>query len=101
MSNGSIKPFQLDYSEVARKNIRDLHAKAKSIGKRAEFVRILNAAVELMRTKPNEWGDPEYRAKSVDAVMCHGILGPLMFRFAIYESVRGVVLLSVQQIRDF
>jgi hypothetical protein len=33
--------------------------------------------------------------------MCHAILGPFVFRFAVYEAVQGVVLLSVKQIGDF
>ncbi len=54
MSNGSLKPYQLDFSEVARQNIRDSHSDAEKHGHGPDFTRILTVAVNKLRTNPLE-----------------------------------------------
>ena len=61
----------------------------------------MRQAVHRLQTDPHGWGDPEYGSKFVDGLYCHGILRPVVFRYAIYEQARGVVLLNVQLFTNF
>ena len=101
MSEPSPNAYQLDQAQSASEQIRNIAAYAKTIGKTKDFARILRTAVQRMRNDPHQWGDPEFRAKTVDAVLCRGLVGPVVFRYVIYEQIHGVVLLSVKLYTDF
>jgi tetrahydromethanopterin S-methyltransferase subunit D len=88
MSNGSTQDYKLEYSDLAEKNINDLHSIAKHAGKGVHFVHAVIKAVNLMRTNPHGWGDPVYRAKTVDAVLCRGIVD-LLFSATLFTNKLG------------
>jgi hypothetical protein len=100
MSEGP-SSYHLDHLPAAKEHIRSIAASAKAAGKLPEFTEILKQAVQRLQTDPHGWGDPEHHLHVVDGVVCHGILRPMVFRYVIYEQVRGVVLLSVQCFADF
>ncbi len=101
MSQGQPSTYRLDHVIAAKEQIRAIAAIAKQAGKLRQFTDILKKAVHLLQADPHGWGDPEYRSASVDGLVCHGILRPVVFRYVIYEQVGGVVLLSVQLFTDF
>jgi hypothetical protein len=101
MSQDSGGGYRFDYTVIAGEEIQVAADFAALAGMLSEYQAILIEAVRLMKTDPHGWGDPEYRSQYVDGVYCHGILRPVVFRYVIYEEVRGVVLLSVQLFADF
>jgi len=101
MSEGQSTSYKLEIGLGVKEQIEAIKSKSKQMSKLLQFIHILEEAVHRLRTDPFGWGDPEYRSKTVDAVVCHGIIRPISFRFTIYEQVRVVVLLSVDLYADF
>jgi hypothetical protein len=93
--------YRLDHMPAAMEQIQSVAAIARQAGKLARFTEVLRKAVELLRSDPHRWGDPLYRLKSVDGIVCQGVVSPVVFRFVIYEQVQAVVLLNVRLIADF
>ncbi len=101
MSNGQPKSYKLDHAPGVPAQIDAIKKYSKQIGRFAKFIDIMEKAVDRLRNDPFAWGDPEYRSKHVEAIACHGINRPVVFRYVIYEQVRGVVLLSAKLYTDF
>ena len=101
MSQGEPKPYGINHGLGVIEQIQAIKAAARLTGNLAQFKNILKKATHQLQTDPHSWGDPEFRAKTIDAVMCRGIIRPIAFRYAIYEQARGVVLLSVRLYGDF
>jgi hypothetical protein len=100
MSEGQ-PSYRLDHMPAAVAQIRSIAASAKAAGKLHHFTEIMKQVLYRLQTHPYDWGDPERRLNVGDGEVCHGILRPIVFRYVIYEQVRGVVLLSVQLFADF
>ncbi len=96
MSEGQPGDYRVDHTVAAKEQIRASAAFADEAGKLPEFIAILKKALRLMQTDPIGWGEPEYRSKVADGVVCHGILRPVVFHYIVYEPIRSVVLLGVQ-----
>jgi hypothetical protein len=62
---------------------------ATALGRRSEFLASLRVINEKLTTEPLEWRDPQYRARSADFVMCHG-LHLLLHVYAVHEDTRTV-----------
>jgi hypothetical protein len=93
--------YRLEHSAGVKGQIQAIAEVADQAGKLSEFIAIMKKAVHLLGNDPHGWGDPAYRSAAVDAVVCHGILRPVRFRYVIYEQVKGVVLLDVRLFADF
>lgn len=101
MNGPQAVPYNLDQGSDAKKQIRAIAAYAQTVGRSGELGRILRKALHLLQTDPHGWGDPVYRAKTVDAVACRGLIRPVVFRYVIYEQIGSVMLLSVRLFADF
>jgi hypothetical protein len=101
MSEGAPTNYKLDHAPLAKDQIRAIAAIAKKDANLKKFANIIKKAAHLLETDPHGWGDPEYHSKSVEGVVCHAILRPVVFRYVVYEQVRSVVLLNVQLFADF
>jgi len=101
MSDAHSKLYKLDHNPVVKDQIQAIRAAATQTGKLSEFIDILEHAVNLLQTDPHGWGDPQYRSKFVDGIYFQALRRPVVFRYVIYEEVRGVVLLSVQLYASF
>jgi hypothetical protein len=101
MSPDQPKPYQLDHGPAVAEQIQSIEGTAKQSGGLTQFADIMEKAIHMLRTDPKGWGDPEYRAKTVNGVMYHATIRPIAFRYAVYEEVRGVVLLRVRQFAEF
>jgi hypothetical protein len=101
MSEAQPNPYKLNHGPGVKDQIHAIKEISKQAGRFAQFVDIMEKAAHLLQTDPHGWGDPDYRSKFVDGLYCHALLRPVIFRYVIYEQVRGVVLLSVQLFADF
>ena len=101
MNEPSAGPYKLDQADDAKKQVRAIAAYTKTVGRSRELGRIMRKALHHLQTDPHGWGDPVYRAKTVDAVACRGLIRPVVFRYVIYEQIRTVILLSVRLYADF
>jgi hypothetical protein len=83
------------------KNLEQLKAwgqKAAGLGIHDQFLGALKAINHKLTTEPLNWGDPQFQARQMGLVVCHGIHSPLQVYFAVDESrrivyVRGFKLL--------
>lgn len=101
MSQNQPKYYRVDIGADVDRQVRDIEAHVVQSGKAAQFREVFQRAVHLLRTDPHGWGDPEYRAKTVNGVMYHATIRPIAFRYAVYEDVQGVVLLKVSKFAEF
>ncbi len=88
--------YKIEKGAGIKGRIEKIRMESRKAGKYLALVEIMENAIAR-----HEWGDPEYRAKTVDAVMRHAIIRPISFRFAVYEPARAVTLLLVRQFADF
>lgn len=100
MNNGN-NPYRVDTAAGVRAQVDAIKDAARIAGKLDQFVRLFKEGIRRLRTDPLGWGDPEYRSKYGSGLHCHGILRPLAFRFVVFDQIRGVLLLSVEQIAEY
>jgi hypothetical protein len=93
--------FTLEHAVGVPEQIRAIGQYANAIHKTREFARLLRAALHKLQSDPNEWGAPEYKAKTVNAIIRRGIIRPVVFRYAVYDDDHVVVLLNVRVFADF
>ena len=95
------QPYKIENGPGVLDQIKAIKHYSRHAGKYEQFIEIMEEALRRLQGGPHVWGDPEYRAKTVDAVACRGLIRPVVFRYVIYEQVRGVVLVSVRLYADF
>ncbi len=76
--------------------IHVLAGKAKELGFRKAYRSALLQIMANLRTRPLEWGDPEYNTKKEGGVICHGIVHPVLVRFSVHEPEQTVLIFDVQ-----
>jgi hypothetical protein len=94
-------PYKIEKGAGVKEQIKQIRLESRKAGKYLAFIEIMEKAIARLQDNPNEWGDPEFHTKTIDAVMRHGIIRPISFRFAVYEQAHAVVLLRVRQYDDF
>jgi hypothetical protein len=88
--------YQVSFTHVVGQAVERIAQMAVDAGRRAELANALREIVELLETQPLEWGDPEHHTRLPGGMICHGIRGPLLVRYAVYESHRVVILAHIQ-----
>ena len=101
MSEPQPTPYRLDHTQNVPEEIQSIQAAAREAGRLRQFVEIMKEAVHRLETDPLGWGDPEFRSKVVDAVVCHGLIRPVVVKYVVYEHLRAAVILSVRLYADF
>jgi len=101
MSQGPAGEYKLEHVPAATKQIQDIAAAAKKIGKLDTLKTILLEAVGRLKTDPHSWGDPLYHKEVGGGIVCHGLIRPIAFYYVIYDSQRAVVLLEVELFAPF
>jgi hypothetical protein len=81
--------------------IRDLAARATSLGIKAELIAALESIDEQLQTAPLTLGNPLHNTKKQGGVVCVGIVEPISVRFAVFEREKAVFLLDVQPLTRF
>ncbi len=87
--------YRVDRLAVVDEQMRALAAKAAAAGIREYYLQSLHAVLERLRTQPLEWGDPDWRTQRPGGTVCHGLLGPLLVKYAVFEPDRVVLMLDL------
>jgi len=87
--------FTIDRFHHVNQQICDLAQKATTLGIRQTYVDTLHMALDHLENHPLDWGDPEYHTKEPGGLVCHGIVGPLFFRFVVYETQKIVIICDI------
>jgi hypothetical protein len=95
MSEGQ---YRIDQTRRVVKEIRNLTARATALGIRQEFFQAWHSIIEQLRSRPVEWGDPQWRIRKPGGSVCHGIASPLFVQFVVYEEERAVCILAVKAV---
>jgi hypothetical protein len=97
--NGS--PYKVELGPEAKKAINAIKSISEQSGKLDRFIAIMEDAIRRLESDPHHWGDPVYRAKTVEAVAYRAILRPVVFHYSVYETPRAVALVSVRLFAEF
>jgi hypothetical protein len=89
-------PYQVGRNAVVNEQIKSLAAAASTLGIRELYRDSLLKIFDELANRPLEFGDPEYRMNFVDGVICHGVLQPLLVRYAVFEAVRTVQIIEIK-----
>ena len=89
-------PFDLEETQQARQQLWTLASTAAARGVLREYVAAVTDAVQQLRTRPLEWGDPDYRTRKQGGYVCHGLSGPLIVTYVVFEAERYVCILRVR-----
>lgn len=101
MNQPQPRPYKIEKGVGVKEQIEQIRLESRKAKKYLAFIEIMEQAIARLQNDPHEWGDPEYRAKTVNAVMRHAIIRPISFRFAVYEQAHAVTLLRVRQFAEF
>jgi hypothetical protein len=101
MSSPEPVRYKVEPGAHTKEQIEHIKVAAKKAGRFARFIDILEEAIRRLESDPHTWGDPVYRAKTVDAVTYRGILRPIVVQYAVYEQAKSVVIVSVRLFADF
>ena len=101
MKEAQPRRYKVEPGFGIKDQIESIKTTSKKTGHLARFIEILEEAVRRLEADPHGWGDPEYRAKTVDAVAYRAILRPVVFRYVVYEQFSVVVLLNVRLFAEF
>ncbi len=94
-------PYKLDKAPAVKEQVKDIAAIAKQAGSLRALIALVEEAASRLQSDPSGWGDPEYRAKHVNAVFYHAMLRPLAFRYVVFEEARSVLILNIKLIAGF
>ena len=65
-------------------------------GRKAEFLSAMTAVVAKLQKEPTVWGDPEYNLHHPGGCIYHGIMKPVIVKYAVFEHEKTVLLLNVR-----
>ena len=66
--------------------IRVWGQRAEALGIKAEFVEALKFINNKLALEPLSWGDPQFRPRHLDLLMCHGIHAYFHVQYAVDEG---------------
>src|SRR5438105_5007703 len=88
--------YRVTPTPPAERQIADLAAQAASPSERQRIMDAWDAIFEQLKTRPLDWGDPEYRTHKEGGWVYHGISSPLIARYAAFEAEKVVFLFNVR-----
>jgi hypothetical protein len=89
-------PFMVGRNANVNDQIKALADAAAGLGLSQTFRDAVLKIVDALTNRPLEFGDPEYRTKFVDGVICHGVYQPLLVRYAVFETAQIVQILEIK-----
>ena len=92
--------FRIGRSAAIEQQIRDLAKLATAAGIRKIYVDALRTMVDHLANRPLEWGDPEYNLIQAGGVVCHGIIAPILVRYAVYQLEQIVQIIEIKPLSN-
>ncbi len=93
--------FKIIWSDKNRETVRTLGKKANQLGLKKEFLQSINEITKRLTADPLDWGDPLYRLKAMDLILCHGISSLLYIFFGVDEDRRLVFVQDILPMPGF
>ncbi|HKI34474.1 MAG TPA: hypothetical protein VKA46_21645 [Gemmataceae bacterium] len=87
--------YKVDCLGVVDQQIEALTAQAAAAGVSREYTQSLRTVIDRLRTRPLDWGDPEWSTRKEGGTVCHGIMAPLIVRYVVFEPERYVCILKI------
>lgn len=78
--------YRVVYSQAVVQRLKVLAIRATYIGIGQQFLAALKTILQSLATDPVGWGDPNYRLRSLNLLVCHGILSFLHVRYVVDED---------------
>jgi hypothetical protein len=94
MSFGS-GPYKVDRVPKVDEQLEQLAETATALDIRRIFFSSLGAMMDRLESDPQGFGDPLYRAKHKDGIVCHAMQSPLMVHYAVFEKEKTVIILDI------
>jgi hypothetical protein len=88
-------PFKVDRVPKVDEQIEQLEKAATGLGIRQSFFASLKAVMNRLESSPQDFGDPLYRTKHQDGIVCHAMHSPLMVHYALFEKEKTVIILDI------
>jgi hypothetical protein len=79
-----------------KEQIRLLGLRAVALGITDELVRVLQAIVHKLETKPHTWGEPLYHTQHLGGVVREAVQTPLRVHYVVYELQQAVLMLDLR-----
>lgn len=96
MSSNGQTVYELRHLSSAAQAIKELAKTLPAGGPREAFVSAMRIIIEKLQTEPSKWGDPEYNLRKPGGCVYHGILDPVIVKYAVYEHEKIVLLMKVR-----
>jgi hypothetical protein len=87
-SNGNTG-YEIRHLPVVGQQIKDLAKKAATRGQKATFLAALTTVLTKLRMEPSQWGDPEYNLHTPGGCVYHGVLDPVIAKYAVFEHEKN------------
>lgn len=92
-----MKPgYKVELVGPVKEQSRILAARATAAGIGREYLQAWYAILKELRTRPLEWGDPEWNTRKKGGTVCRGTMWPLVVQFVVYEPERYVCILKIR-----
>jgi hypothetical protein len=101
MSPNGKTVYELRHLPIAGQQVRDIAKKAATKGKKENFLSAMASVLELLRTEPTTWGDPEYNLQQPGACVYHGVREPVIVKYAVFELDKIVLVMRVNVLARF
>ncbi len=91
-----MKPgYKLEQLGLVKEQIRTLSARATAAGVYPELAPAVQIVYDELRTRPLEWGDPEWSTRRPGGMVYHGIARPLIVQYVVFEAERYVCIMNI------
>ena len=88
--------YKVDFLPAVKEAMLDLAARAAATGIREDYVQAWRSIIDQLRTRPLEWGDPDWGTRKPGGIVYHGLLRPLLHvQYVVFEAERYVCILNI------
>jgi hypothetical protein len=84
--------YRVVQSEILRQRLAGWMARAATLGVRQWFRDLLQVIQDQLSSNPVQWGDPLYRLKNLDLLVCRRIYERIIVEYAVHQEERVVFL---------
>lgn len=88
--------FRLDHLSRVKEQIGQLATKAANLGILDELLDALRSVEQQLRTRPLDWGDPQFHTHKQGGRVFRALHPPLIVRYAVFEEEHVVLILDIK-----
>lgn len=88
--------YRIVYSQLVAARLKAFADRATRAGFGQELATALKTIIQSLTDNPLAWGDPNYRLRVLDLLICHGIHSFLHVRYAVDEERKIVYIMEIE-----